>query len=55
MIIEKDSRNCLFNAAEPVTDTVWLKPCEEETGGAAAFELSLALPKLALHRKHRTL
>lgn len=36
MIIEKDSRNCLFNAAGPVSDTVWLKPREEDTAGAAA-------------------
>lgn len=30
MIIVKDSRNCLFNAAKPVTDTAWLKLHEKD-------------------------
>lgn len=31
MIIVKDSRNCLFNAARPVTDTAWLKLHEKDS------------------------
>lgn len=31
MIIVKDRRNCLFNAARPVTDTAWLKLHENDS------------------------
>lgn len=48
MIIVKDSRNCLFNAAKPVTDTAWLKLHEKDgrqwRPAPLRFPLSLPSP-----------
>lgn len=45
MIIVKDSRNCLFNAAGPVTDTAWLKLHEKDSSQCRhAPRLAHALP-----------
>lgn len=51
MIIVKDSRNCLFNAARPVTDTGWLKLREKDSrhcrhAPATASHVPFVCPRL---------
>lgn len=47
MIIVKDSRNCLFNAARPVTDTAWLKLHEKDSRHCRHAASTFTLPSVS--------